>query len=184
MIGVITDRDIACRAVAEGKNPLDLTAKDMMTSKVHTVTPKTSVEDCCNLMEEKQIRRVAVIDENGGCCGMVAQADIAINAGNQKTAEVVQKVSKHRQVHIRLRGKYLQRRKGKSNVSFPLFLYLLAFSTDKICVFDVISQIYDHTLLLKNISARENLQNIIVAERNIFKPIMPEIIRRCIKRFR
>lgn len=94
LIGVITDRDIACRAVAEGKNPLDLTAKDVMTSKVFTVTPKTSVEDCCNLMEEKQIRRVAVIDENGGCCGMVAQADIAINAGNQKTAEVVQKVSK------------------------------------------------------------------------------------------
>ncbi len=93
LVGVITDRDITCRAVAEGKNPLDLTAGDVMTKKVFTVTPKTPVEDCLNLMEEKQIRRIAVIDDQGNCCGMVAQADIAINIGNHKTAELVQKVS-------------------------------------------------------------------------------------------
>ncbi len=93
LIGVITDRDITCRTVAEGKNPLELTAADVMTKKVFTVTPKTSVEDCLNLMETKQIRRVAVIDDAGNCCGIVAQADIAINIGNHKTAELVQKVS-------------------------------------------------------------------------------------------
>lgn len=93
-IGVITDRDIATRTVAEGKNPLDLTVKDAMTSNVETVTPNTSVEDCCNLMEEKQIRRVVVVDDNGGCCGIVAQADIAINSTDNKTAEMVEKVSK------------------------------------------------------------------------------------------
>lgn len=93
-VGVITDRDIACRTVAEGKNPLDLTVKDAMTSNVETIKEETSVEDCCNLMEEKQIRRVVVVNNDGGCCGIVAQADIAINANDQKTAEVVQKVSK------------------------------------------------------------------------------------------
>lgn len=93
-IGVITDRDICCRTVAEGKNPLDLTVKDAMTANVETVTENTSVEDCCNLMEDKQIRRVVVVDDNGGCCGIVAQADIAINAEDRKTAEVVQEVSK------------------------------------------------------------------------------------------
>ena len=93
-VGVITDRDICCRTVAEGKNPLDLTVKDAMTSNVETVKENTSVEDCCNLMEDKQIRRVVVVDDNGDCCGIVAQADIAINAGDNKTAEVVQKVSK------------------------------------------------------------------------------------------
>ncbi len=93
-IGVITDRDICCRTVAEGKNPLDLTVGDVMTSSVETVNPNTSVEDCCNLMEEKQIRRVVVVDDMGGCCGIVAQADIAINATENKTAEVVQEVSK------------------------------------------------------------------------------------------
>ena len=44
-IGMITDRDICCRAVAEGKNPLDLTASDAMTSTVISVTPDTKLED-------------------------------------------------------------------------------------------------------------------------------------------
>lgn len=93
-IGMITDRDITIRTVAEGKNPLDLTAGDVMTDQVVTVSTDTSVEDCCNKMENHQIRRIAVVDENGGCCGIVAQADVAINADKNKTAEVVQKVSK------------------------------------------------------------------------------------------
>lgn len=93
-VGVITDRDICCRTVAEGKNPLNLTVGDAMTSNVETIKADSSVEDCCNLMEEKQIRRVVVVDDNGGCCGIVAQADIAINANEHKTAEVVQEVSK------------------------------------------------------------------------------------------
>ena len=92
-IGMITDRDIVIRTVAENRNPLDLQAEDIMTGGIVTVSPATSVEECCNLMESKQIRRVAVVDDNGGLCGMVAQADIAINAPTDKTAEVVQEVS-------------------------------------------------------------------------------------------
>jgi CBS domain-containing protein len=93
-IGMITDRDITCRVVAKGQNPLDLTAKDAMTTTVVAVTPATSIEDCCDLMEDSQIRRVAVVDENGACCGIIAQADIAANLSSNKTAEVVQEVSK------------------------------------------------------------------------------------------
>jgi CBS domain-containing protein len=93
-IGMITDRDITIRTVAAGKNPLELTASDAMSSNPVTVTPLTSLEDCCNLMESKQVRRVAVIDEAGACCGIIAQADIALNAKDSKTAEVVQEVSK------------------------------------------------------------------------------------------
>ena len=93
-LGMITDRDITCRVVAKGQNPLDLTAQDAMTTTVVSVTPNTSIEECCNLMEESQIRRVAVVDESGACCGIIAQADIATNAGDRKTAEVVQEVSK------------------------------------------------------------------------------------------
>jgi len=91
---MITDRDITCRVVAQGKNPLDLTAGDAMTSTVLSVNPETSLEDCLNLMEESQVRRVAVVDKAGRICGIVAQADVAINAGSQKTAEVVQQVSR------------------------------------------------------------------------------------------
>jgi CBS domain-containing protein len=93
-VGMITDRDITTRVVAEGKNPLDLTAADAMTATVVSVTPETSIEECCSVMESSQIRRVAVVDANGSCCGIVAQADIATNAPAFETAEVVQEVSK------------------------------------------------------------------------------------------
>jgi CBS domain-containing protein len=92
-VGVVTDRDITCRTVAQGKNPLDLRAEDCMSSPVATVSPETNVEDCCKLMEEKQVRRVVVVDANRACCGMVAQADIALHVPREKTAEVVKEVS-------------------------------------------------------------------------------------------
>jgi predicted transcriptional regulator len=56
--------------------------------------PDTTLEECCNLMDEKQIRRITVVDEKGACCGILAQADIASNASDGKTAEVVQEVSR------------------------------------------------------------------------------------------
>lgn len=93
-VGMITDRDITCRVVAKGQNPLDLTAQDAMTSTVVSVTPDTSLDECCRLMEESQIRRIAVVDKDGACCGIVAQADIATNAAPKETGEVVQEVSK------------------------------------------------------------------------------------------
>jgi CBS domain-containing protein len=93
-VGVVTDRDICCRAVAEGRSPLDLTAGDIMTSDIVAIKSDSSIEDCCSLMEDRQIRRVLVVDDAGGCCGIVAQADIANNTGRETTAEVVQEVSK------------------------------------------------------------------------------------------
>jgi len=93
-VGMITDRDITCRVVAQGRNPLELMARDAMTSTVVSVTPDTPLDECLELMEESQIRRIAVVDDNGCICGIVAQADIAINADEEKTAEVVQEVSK------------------------------------------------------------------------------------------
>ena len=93
-VGMITDRDITVRTVAQGKNPLELTASDAMSPNPITVTPLMSLEACCNLMEANQVRRVAVIDEGGAVCGIIAQADIAVNAGEHQTAEVVQEVSR------------------------------------------------------------------------------------------
>jgi CBS domain-containing protein len=93
-VGVVTDRDITCRTVAEGKNPRELTAKDCMSSPVVTVTPETSVEDCCKTMEDNQVRRVPVVDESGACCGMVSQADVAQRGSKDETADVVREVSR------------------------------------------------------------------------------------------
>ena len=92
-VGVITDRDITCRTVARGLNPLTLTAAECMTTPCITVTPDTSLDDCCRLMEEKQIRRVPVVNTDGACCGIVALADIARHAPKGETAEVVREVS-------------------------------------------------------------------------------------------
>jgi CBS domain-containing protein len=65
-----------------------------MTEMIVTVTPGTSLDACCSIMEDRQVRRVPVVDANGRCCGMVAQADIAQYATKNKTAEVVKEVSK------------------------------------------------------------------------------------------
>jgi CBS domain-containing protein len=92
-IGVITDRDIVCRTVARGLNPLDLTAGECMTRPFVTVTPEMSVEECCRILEDNKIRRVPVVDAAGCCCGIVALADIAMHAKKNATAEVVKEVS-------------------------------------------------------------------------------------------
>ncbi len=93
LVGILTDRDITCRAVAEGKNPFEFTANDCMTRSVTTVTPEMSLEECCRVMEEYHVRRVPVVDDSGSCCGIVSQADIAKCAPVLETAEVVREIS-------------------------------------------------------------------------------------------
>lgn len=92
-IGVITDRDIVCRTLAQGLNPVDLTVADCMTQPCVTVTPDMSVQECAHIMEENKIRRVPVVDADGGCCGIVSLADIALNAKKTVAGEVVKEVS-------------------------------------------------------------------------------------------
>jgi CBS domain-containing protein len=92
-IGVITDRDIVCRTIARGINPLDLTVADCMTKPCVTVTPDMTIEECSRIMEENKIRRVPVVDASGSCCGIVALADIALHAKRSVAAEVVKEVS-------------------------------------------------------------------------------------------
>jgi len=92
-MGVITDRDIACRVVAEGRDPSRTRVREVMSTPVVTARPQMAVEDVCRLMEENQVRRVPVVDDEGVCCGIVAQADIALNAPEHETAEVVRDIS-------------------------------------------------------------------------------------------
>jgi CBS domain-containing protein len=92
-IGVITDRDIVCRTVARGLNPLDLTVADCMCKPCVTVTPEMSIEECSRIMVENVIRRVPVVDTGGACCGSVALADIALHAKKSVAGEIVKEVS-------------------------------------------------------------------------------------------
>jgi len=93
-IGVITDRDIVCRAVAEGKNPAAHTVESVMSQPVITVRADAAIDDVLKTMERHKIRRVPVIDDGGCCTGIIAQADLASEAPPEKAAELVREVSR------------------------------------------------------------------------------------------
>ncbi|MBI3929497.1 MAG: CBS domain-containing protein [Armatimonadetes bacterium] len=92
-VGIITDRDIVCRAVARARNPIDMHVRECMTGSVVTVSPDMDLQECLEKMEQCQIRRVLVVDEQGDCCGIVAQADIARVAPKSEIGELVRCVS-------------------------------------------------------------------------------------------
>ena len=92
-VGVVTDRDIVCRTVANNLNPLDLTAADCMSTPIVTVTPEMSLEECCKIMEDTLIRRVPVVDDSGACVGIVALADVARHTGKNVAGHIVREVS-------------------------------------------------------------------------------------------
>jgi CBS domain-containing protein len=91
-LGILTDRDIVCRAIAQGKDPCGMTAGDCMTAAVLAVHPDTDVQECERLMRQHQVRRVLVTDADGCCCGIIAQADIA-NCRPEDAGKVLQDVS-------------------------------------------------------------------------------------------
>lgn len=92
-IGVITDRDITTRVVAAGVDWTTGQASDAMSSPAKTVQQQSSLQECLSLMEQTQVRRVPVVDENGAVCGIVSLADIAAACKDEQVAEVVKCVS-------------------------------------------------------------------------------------------
>lgn len=92
-VGVVTDRDIVCRTLGVGMDPTGMSAGEIMSAPVVTVTPETSFEDCKKVMEEMQIRRVPVVDENGVICGIVSLANITKFATKEDAGEVLQEVN-------------------------------------------------------------------------------------------
>lgn len=94
IVGVITDRDIVCRAVADGMDMSEATVSQCMTTPAMTLTAESTLEDAVNLMEENMIRRIPIVDKDGCVCGMVSQADIARKSDGSKVGEVVREVSK------------------------------------------------------------------------------------------
>lgn len=94
LVGVVTDRDVAVRAVAEGRGPTDTRASEIMSSSLVSVTPDRNLDECLELMEKNQVRRLPVVDDEGCCIGIISQADIALQAKDRKTADLVQDVSR------------------------------------------------------------------------------------------
>lgn len=92
-IGVVTDRDIVSRVVAEGKNPAAHTAGECMSQPVVTVRPDDPLPKVVATMEAHQIRRVPVADERGCCAGIISQADIARAEPLSEIGELLREVS-------------------------------------------------------------------------------------------
>lgn len=92
-IGIVTDRDITVRIIAENRNPLELTARDAMSEGVVAISPDADLEECLDLMEENQLRRIIVVDDDGAVVGLVAQADIVEWASEEEVGELLEEIS-------------------------------------------------------------------------------------------
>jgi len=93
LVGTLTDRDIAVRVVAEGRDPDETLVKDVATSSLITVDPEDDFDEAMRQMARHQVRRLAVV-RDGRLVGDVAQADVARDANEKQTGEVVEEISK------------------------------------------------------------------------------------------
>jgi CBS domain-containing protein len=92
--GVLTDRDIAIRAVAEGKDVKSTTAQEIASRQVVTIDPGQSLDEALRLMASHQIRRLPVVEEDGKLVGIVAQADAAMQGDERQVGRTVEEISK------------------------------------------------------------------------------------------
>jgi CBS domain-containing protein len=92
LVGMITDRDIAIRVVAEGRGT-DTLVGEIASKDVVTVDPQQSLEEAARLMAEHQVRRLPVVEEDGRLVGILAQADVAQSGHDSLTGETVQQIS-------------------------------------------------------------------------------------------
>jgi CBS domain-containing protein len=95
LIGMVTDRDIALRGLSNGNDPLQLTARDVMTGPITYCLAEEDVEDAVRLMEQKQIRRLPVIDKKKRMVGMFSLGDVAAIAPSSLCSETLRAVSAH-----------------------------------------------------------------------------------------
>jgi CBS domain-containing protein len=94
VVGVVTDRDIICRVVADGVSPRDFNAAYCMSEPVFTVGVDTPIDDVVSLMEDHQVRRLPVVDDDNCCTGIISQADIVSMGQPRMTAELLSQISR------------------------------------------------------------------------------------------
>lgn len=93
LVGTVTDRDIAVRVVAEGKDPEGTTVREIASTNLVTIDPQQELDEALRLMAEHQVRRLPVVEEDGRLVGVVAQADVARAGDDAQTGQVVQEIS-------------------------------------------------------------------------------------------
>ena len=95
LVGMVTDRDLAIKVVAEKRDVEATTVEQVMSRSVVTCRFEDDLQEALDAMSENQLRRIPVVDDDGGIVGIIAQADVATRVHQpQKTAEVVEKISR------------------------------------------------------------------------------------------
>ena len=93
LVGIVTDRDIVVRAIAEGKNA-ETKIGEVMTTEIFSVKPDDFVFEAIRLMGDKQVRRIPVVSETGELAGIIAMADIALEMEDEREiAETLEEIS-------------------------------------------------------------------------------------------
>jgi CBS domain-containing protein len=95
LLGIVTDRDLAMKVVAEGRDARNTKIEEVMTRNPVTCRTQDTLESATETMERRQVRRIPVVDDSGRLTGVIAQADVARRSGEPETvAEVVAEISK------------------------------------------------------------------------------------------
>ena len=92
LCGIITDRDIVVRAIAEGEDPGECTAEEILTGQLHTIDPEAELEEVADLMARHQIRRLPVVEDEM-VIGMISLGDLAVKSEEDEASNVLEDVS-------------------------------------------------------------------------------------------
>jgi CBS domain-containing protein len=98
--GIVTDRDLCVRLIAAGKDPRTTQIGALMTPDPAKCAPEDSLEQCETRMREFQVRRLPVVDEQGRCVGMIAQADVVLHETPEKVRHMIAGISVPRMAGI------------------------------------------------------------------------------------
>jgi CBS domain-containing protein len=94
LVGLITDRDIVVRALADGKDPATTRAEEVMTTDIHSAHPNDRVIEAIRQMGDKQVRRIPVVSENGSLRGIISMADVALETeADRELADALEEIS-------------------------------------------------------------------------------------------
>lgn len=93
LVGIVTDRDIVVRVVAEGKDVQSTTVGEIASKDLVTIDPQQDLDEALRLMAQHQVRRLPVVEEDGRLVGILAQADVAQEGQDSKTGQMVEQIS-------------------------------------------------------------------------------------------
>ena len=107
LAGIITDRDIVVRAIAEGENPEECTAEEILSEELHTIHPEADLEEAADLMASRQIRRLPVLEDEV-IVGMISLGDLAVKSEEDEASEALEDISEGVREQSGLRSRNLR----------------------------------------------------------------------------